>query len=140
MKSPTEELEDRLTDLDPPYESEEERQIGRMLDQYGVPFFYRQPTIVYQDGQNQLWKPAFTLPGYGGLVIDYASGSAPSQRQEALTREQIYQYNQIPATVLGPPDLDKPNWDKDLYAKLEQLYRQVLDSMRYTPAGTGGRE
>jgi len=110
LRDPTEELEDRLTDLDPPYESEQERQIGRMLDQYGIPFFYRQPTIVYQDGQNELWKPAFTLPSYGGLVVDYAPGS-------------------------GQPDLDKPNWGTDLSAKLEQLYRQALDPMRYTQGG-----
>jgi len=140
LRNPTEELEDRLTDLDPRYESEQERQIGRMLDQYGIPFFYRQPTIVYQDGQNQLWKPAFTLSSYGGLLVGYVSGSGPSQTQEALTREQIYRYNQIPATVLGPPDLDKPNWDKDLYAKLEQLYRQASDPMRYPQVGSEGRE
>jgi hypothetical protein len=42
--------------------------------------------------------------------------------------------------VVGPPDLDKSNWDKDLYAKLEQLYRQAFDPMRYTFVATGGRE
>jgi hypothetical protein len=57
-----------------------------------------------------------------------------------LNRDRIYRYNQIPAVVLGPPDLDKPNWDKDLYAKLEQLYRQAFDPMRYTLAGTDERE
>jgi hypothetical protein len=57
-----------------------------------------------------------------------------------FSRDRIYRYNQIPATVVGPPDLDKPNWDKDLYAKLEQLYRQVFDPMRYTSVATGGRE
>jgi len=129
-----------ITDLDPPYESEEERQIGRMLDQYGIPFFYRQPTIVYQGGQNELWRPAFTLPSYGGLVVDYAPGSGQPQSQDVLTREQVYRYNQIPATVLGPPDLDKPDWDRSLYAKLEQLYRQALDPTGYEPAGTGGRQ
>jgi len=59
---------------------------------------------------------------------------------ETLTREQIYRYNQIPATVLGPPDLDKPNWGKDLYAKPEQLYRRALDPMRYTQVGSERRE
>jgi hypothetical protein len=68
--------------------SEEERQIGRMLDQYGISFFYRQPTIVYQDGQNQLWRPAFTLPSYGGLVVDYVPGSGQPQSQEALTENR----------------------------------------------------
>jgi len=133
LRNPTEELEDRLTDLDPRYESEQERQIGRMLDQYGIPFFYRQPTIVYQDGQNQLWKPAFTLSSYGGLLVGYVSGSGPSQTQEALTREQIYRYNQIPATVLGPPDLDKAGWDQRFYERLQRACWQIVDSTRYEP-------
>ncbi len=42
MKRETDELGDMLTELDPSYESKEELQIGRMLDQYGIPFFYRQ--------------------------------------------------------------------------------------------------
>ncbi len=140
MRNPTEELEDKLTDLDPPHESEEERQIGRVPDQYGIPFFYGQPTIVYQDGQKELWKPAFTLPSYGGLVVDYVPGSGQPQSQDVLTREQVYRSNQIPAPVMGPPDLDKPNWGKDLHAKFEQLYRQVLDPMRYTRVGSEGRK
>lgn len=140
MRSQTRELTDRLTDLDPPYESVEDRKIGRMLDQYGIPFFYRQPTVVFQDGRNEICKPAFTLSNYGGLVVDYVPGAEQLQGQEALTKEQVYRYNQIAAVVLGPPDLDKPNWDKDLYAELEQLYRHVLDPMKYTPADSGGRK
>jgi hypothetical protein len=54
--------------------------------------------------------------------------------------DRIYRYSQIPATAVGPPDLDKPDWDKDLYAKLEQLYRRAFDPMRYTFVATGGRE
>ena len=36
MKNETEELDDMLTELDPPYESIEELKIGRFLDQYGI--------------------------------------------------------------------------------------------------------
>ncbi len=28
------------------------------------------------------------------------------------------------------------NWDEDLYAKLEQMYRRTFDPMRYTPVST----
>ncbi|MHC4680108.1 MAG: hypothetical protein ACYTEK_15585 [Planctomycetota bacterium] len=59
-----EKLEEMMTDLDPPYESREELKIGRLLDQYGIPFFYKQPTIVYEQGQNRIAKPSFTLLGY----------------------------------------------------------------------------
>ena len=50
--------------------------------------------------------------------------------------DTIYRYNQIPAAVLGPKDLERPNWGEDLYGKLGRLYRQAFDPMRYAPAGT----
>ena len=63
MKNETEEpeLEDMLTELDPLYESKEELKIGRMLDQYGIPFFYRQATIIYDQGKNEVWKPSSSI-------------------------------------------------------------------------------
>ncbi len=134
MKNPNEELEDMLTELDPPYETKDELKVGRMLDRYGVPFFYKQATIIYHEGKNELWKPSFTLYSYGG-VIDYVA-DAKDPEEQVLTRDKIYRYNQIPAVVLGPKDLDTPKWDEDLYAKLEKMYRQAFDPMRYTPAGS----
>lgn len=140
MKNPNEELADLLTELDPPYETKDELKVGRMLDRYGIPFFYRQATIIYTEGRNELWRPSFTLYSYGGAVIDYVAGRGEPPQAERLGRDRIYRYNQIPATVLGPPDLDKPNWDKDLYAKLEQLYRRAFDPMRYALSATERRE
>ena len=130
-KTEDEELEYILTDLDPPYESLEELKIGRLLDQYGIPFFYRQPMIVYDQGKNRIEKPSFTLLSYGGAVIDYI---AAAQELQILQKQQLYRYNQIPAIVVGPPDLDKPNWDRDLYEKLERMSHQTFDPMRYMPA------
>jgi hypothetical protein len=100
------ELQEMLEELDPPYESKEELKIGRLLDQYGIPFFYKQATIVYDQGRNRISKPSFTLVSYGGAVIDYV---AAADQQHALRKEQLCRYNQIPAVVLGPPDLDKPH-------------------------------
>ncbi|MFC1636528.1 hypothetical protein ACFL5Z_16985 [Planctomycetota bacterium] len=136
MKNETEkpELEDMLTELDPPYESNEEMKIGRILDQYGIPFFYRQATIIYDQGKNEVWKPSFTVYPYGGLVIDYIVGSEQGQKDELLRKEQVYRYNQIPAVLLGPKDLAEPNWQEMLYGKIERAYRQAFDPMRYTDA------
>ena len=111
------ELEGMMTELDPPYESKEELMIGRLLDQYGIPFFYKQPTIVYDQGKNEIDRPTFTLPGYEGLVIDYVPDHSGKQ---LLQREQLYRYNQIPAVFLGPKSLMEPKWDELLYEKLEQ--------------------
>ena len=128
------ELEEMLTELDPPYESKEELTIGRMLDQYGIPFFYRQATIIYHEGKNEIWKPSFTVYPYGGLVIDYVPGSEQDQNDELLRKEQIYRYNQIPAVLLGPKDLIEPNWEELLYRRIERTYRQEFDPMRYAQA------
>ena len=120
-----------LTELDPPYESKEELDIGRMLDQYGIPFFYKQATVIYDQGQNEIQKPSFTLYPYGGLVIDYVPGSGDNQKDELLRREQLYRYNQIPAVLLGPRDLAEPNWQELLYGKLEQMYSRTSDMASY---------
>jgi len=124
-----EQLEGMLSELDPPYESIEELKIGRLLDQYGIPFFYKQATIVYDQGRNRIAKPSFTLLSYGGAVIDYVNAT---EEKKLLQKEQLYQYNQIPAVVIGPPDLDKPNWDKNLYEKLKQVSQESFDPMQYT--------
>ena len=122
-----EQLDEKLTELDPPYESKEELMIGRLLDQYGIPFFYKQPTIVYNQNRNEIWKPTFTLLSYGGLVIDYIPNTGNDNANQIDIKRQIYKYNQIPATVLGPPDLDKPNWQKTLYDKLTQEKSQLRE-------------
>jgi len=135
LKSETEELKlvDMLTELDPPYESKEELKIGRMLDQYGIPFFYRQATIIYDQGKNEIWKPTFTVFPYGGLVIDYVPG-LEQDKDELLRKEKIYRYNQIPAVLLGSKDLTEPNWEELLYGKIEKTYKQAFDPMRYMQA------
>ena len=133
MKNEAEEkLEDMLTELDPPYESKEELKIGRVLDQYGIPFFYRQATIIYNDGKNEIWKPSFTVYPYGGLVIDYVPGSEQDHNDELLQKEQVYRYNQIPAVLLGPKDLTEPNWQEMLYGRIEREYRREFDLTGYT--------
>ena len=112
-----EKLEDQLDILDPPYQTNQELKIGRVLDQYGIPFFYKQPTVVMdpQTKQNEIWKPSFTLPQYGCSVIDYI---VDAHDQERVI--QTYRYNQIPAAVLGPAELDKPHWQQDLYQRIEK--------------------
>jgi len=87
-----EQLEGMLSELDPPYESIEELKIGRLLDKYGIPFFYKQATIVYDQGKNRIAKPSFTLLSYGGAVIDYVNAT---EEQKLLQKEQLYRYNQI---------------------------------------------
>ena len=98
----------------------------------GIPFFYKQPTIVYDEGKNRISKPSFTLLSYGGAVIDYVAATGEHQ---VLQRQQLYRYNQISAVVVGPKDLDKPNWNKDLYDKLRKVSQQPIGLANYAPEG-----
>ena len=109
-------LEDQLDILDPPYETMEELKIGRLLDAYGIPFFYKQPTVVMdpQTEQNEIWKPSFTLPQYGCSVIDYVANT--HDRDRII---QTYRYHQIPAAVLGPAYLTNPHWQQNLYHEID---------------------
>ena len=127
-------LEDMLTELDPPYESKEELEIGRLLDQYGMPFFYKQATIIYDQGKNEIWHPTFTLPQYGCAIIDYIDNT---DTQSLDQRIQVYRYNQIPATVLGPKDLDKSDFGNDLYQKLKEEIYRFDDPLAYTMTSQG---
>lgn len=112
-----EKIEDQLDILDPPYQTNQELKIGHVLDQYGIPFFYKQPTVVMdpQTKQNEIRKPSFTLPQYGCSIIEY---TANTQDQDKIV--QTYRYNMIPAAVLGPANLDQPNWQQDLYQRIEK--------------------
>jgi len=123
------ELEGVLTELDPPYESKEELKVGRLLDQYGIPFFYKQATIIYDQGKNEIWHPTFTLPQYGCAIIDYIDNTDTKALDQKI---QVYRYNQIPATVLGPKDLEKSNFKNDLYQKLKEEIHRFDDPLAYT--------
>jgi hypothetical protein len=121
-----EKLEEELDILDPPYQTNQELKIGRVLDQYGIPFFYRQPTVVMDPAtkQNEIWKPSFTLPQYGCSVIEYI---ANTQDQDRVI--QTYRYNQIPAAVLGPAEMDNPHWQQNLYQRIEKELKVSGDSL-----------
>ena len=113
-------IEDRLVGPEYPYESKEEAAIAEMLDSYGIPFFYKQPTLVIENGKRCIEYADFFLPTYNGLAIDYIieSNSAIYRR-----KKNIYQDNQIPAVLMSRKGLHKPDWQKRLYNTLENIYR-----------------
>ena len=114
-------LEDRLVGPDYPYESKEEAAIAKMLESYNIPFLYKQPTLVIENGKRCITYADFFLPTYNGLAIDYIieSNSAIYRR-----KKNVYQDNQTPAVILTRKDLKKSNWHKELYRKLERTYRK----------------
>lgn len=113
-------LEKRLRALEPPYQSRGETEIGRVLDRYGIPFFYRQPTLIYDGGRHHLWHPDFTLPTYNGLVIEYARRINTPDYVRGIERKRlVYEANEVPAVFVYPEDLATPEWPEDLTRRIE---------------------
>lgn len=124
-------LEARLGPFDPPYETGAEARIGQLLRKHDVPFLYRQPTTLYNQGSYVTWNPAFTLPGYNDLVIEYAQGQDRHQyMQEARDRQQVYRANGVPALFLYPADLTGPGWSKRV---LDRIVEDGYAAGRYSP-------
>ena len=112
-------LEDRLGPLEPPYRSRGEAQVGRLLDRYGIPFFYEQALLVYDRGQYRIWHPDFTLPTYAGLIVEYAGMSdVPDYMAGIQHKEQAYSANKVPAVFIYSDDLKGPGWPKTVMERI----------------------
>ena len=113
-------LEDRLIGPEYPYESKEESSIAKMLKTYGIPFLYKQPTLVIENGKRMIEYADFFLPTYNGLAIDYIieSNSAIFRR-----KKNVYQDNQIPAVLISRKYMQRSDWQKKLFNRLQNIYR-----------------
>ena len=112
-------LEDRLVGPDYPYESKEEAAIAKMLESYNIPFLYKQPTLVIENGKRCITYADFFLPTYNGVAIDYIieSNSAIYRR-----KKNVYQDNQTPAVLMSRKNMQGPNWQKKLFNRLQKIY------------------
>ena len=118
--NPQESLEDKITESFQSYQSQEHKTIADALTQYGIPFFYKQPTLVVENGKKAIEYADFFLPSYRGLAIDYIieSNSAVYRR-----KKNIYQDNQIPAILVSRNDLARSNFSSRLYRAIESSYK-----------------
>ena len=105
------------------FESAGQAKIASMLDKYGIPFFYKQPTLVTDNSQRKILYPDFTLPTYNNTVIDYVSNNNINNRTKTKT---IYKQNDIASLFLKESDLAKSGWQEQLYDRLEDLYHKPL--------------
>jgi len=120
--TPSADLEYYLGKLQPQYESEGQTKIGHMLDKYSIPFFYRQATMVCDNGRRTIWHPDFTLPTYNNTVIEYNPNGRLSSGADS--KSDVYRQNGIAALFLNGSDLVGPDWQKRLYDRLEELYHE----------------
>jgi len=118
MKTITPTLDDRVAQSRRRFESKEKAAIAEMLDSYGIPFFYKQPTLVHDNGQKTIEYVDFFLPTYNGLAIDYV---VDTKSKIYLHKEQIYTQNQMQAVLLTRRDFYDKSWQSTLYKKIERL-------------------
>jgi len=120
-------LEDRLGPNEPPYRSRGEAQVGRMLDLYGIPFFYENPLILHDRGRYRIWHPDFTLPSYGNLVVEYAGmPDRPDYMAGIRHKEAAYLRNDIPALFVYPQDLTGAVWPQTVTARVVEAYHRFV--------------
>jgi hypothetical protein len=124
-------LEDQLGPDEPPYRSRGEAQVGRLLDRYGLPFVYEQATLIYDRGRCRSWVPDFTLPHYGGLIIEYAGMmDVPDYAAGIRHKALAYARNGIPALFVYPRDLTGPAWPAQLAARIRRAGDAALQPRR----------
>ena len=117
-------LEYYISKLHPQYDSADEAEIGRMLDQYGIPFFYREPMLICENGRRKIWRPDFTLPTYNNMVIEYNPNDGHTAG--AKSKSNVYRQNSITALFLDQSYLARPDWQQRLYEQLDKIYRHPL--------------
>ena len=132
-------LEDRLGPLEPPYRSRGEAQVGRLLDRYGIPFFYEHPLQVYDRGTYRTWHPDFVLPTYDGLILEYAGmPDRPDYMQGIRHKQKVYQANEMRALFVYPEDLKGPRWPERVLERISTAcYQTVRPRPPYPRVGRG---
>jgi hypothetical protein len=124
-------LEDQLGPDEPPYRSRGEAQVGRLLDRYGLPFVYEQATLIYDRGRYRRWHPDFSLPHYGGLIVEYAGMmDVPDYAAGIQHKQRVYAAHGIPAMFVYPPDLTGPAWPAQLAARIRRAGDEALQPRR----------
>ena len=121
MRTITPPLEDRVAQAKHRFESREKAAIAQMLDSYGIPFFYKQPTLINESGQKTIEYVDFFLPTYNGLALDYV---VDAKSKIYLHKEHVYTQNRMQAVLITQRDLYKKDWQSTLYKKLERLYHK----------------
>ena len=118
-------LEQFMSKLQPQYESGGQADIGHMLDEYLIPFFYKGPLLICENGQRKIRRPDFTLPTYNNLVIESSDSDNQAADPKAFrAQDKVYRDNGIASLFLGPRDLAMPSWQQRLYERLEDIYHQ----------------
>jgi len=121
-KTVSPDLEYYIGKLQPQYESKGQEMIGLMLDKYGIAFYYKDPYLLWENGERKVKHPDFTLPTYNNAVINYI----PKLNQATKRAKDTYRENWTAALFLDDDFLAKPDWQHRLYNELDKIFHQGL--------------
>ena len=103
------------------YRSRGEARVGRVLDQYGIPFEHERERIIFADGRLRAWHPDFSLPKHGNRVVEYAGMlDRPDYRASMHYKDRVYRENGIPAMFVLPEDLQRRDWPDWLLRQIKR--------------------
>lgn len=103
------------------YRSRGEARVGRVLDQYGIPFEYERERFVFADGRPRAWHPDFTLPKHGDLIVEFAGmQDRPDYRAGMHYKERVYRENGIGVIFVLPEDLWRRDWPDWLLRQIQR--------------------
>ena len=125
------------------YKSCPERQIGALLDRYGLPFIYEKPTAIMDSGLLRVWYPDFSLQ-YGLLIEYFGINGDHAYRERTAHKLKVYRENQFEVLPMYPGDMNNAGWQDHLLrsidASLEHRisdYRSRVMPVRNHPCGYG---
>lgn len=97
-----------------------EARLAGMLDRGGIAYEYERPTSVHDRGRWRSWRPDFTLPQYGDLIVEYAGmPDVPDYMQGVVHKARAYRNNRRSALFLYPGDLYRRGADRHVYRQIE---------------------
>jgi hypothetical protein len=126
-------LEERIH-VNTPFRSRGEAKVANMLDRYGIPFIYEQPTIIHDRGRWRAWRPDFTLPDYNNLILEYAGMmDNPDYAKGIAHKRRAYRRNNLPALFIYPRQIRSRDWEKRLYERIQYTANQSSYSAPIKP-------
>jgi hypothetical protein len=103
--------------------SRAERQIGRMLERYGMRYKYEHPVAVVDRGKVRVWYPDFWLPEYG-IVIEYVGGLGSRDYVDGVKHKKaVYEAAGYPSVFLGA-DSFNGYWPKRVLGQIRDILEE----------------
>jgi len=98
--------------------------MAQFFRQYRIPFLYESPLLVFDRGRYRIWHPDFTLPGFDGLVVEYAGMPDIPDYMAGIRRKQnVFRSHRIPAVFIYPSETQRSGWRYHVLGRIHDAYQ-----------------